>query len=474
MLEGCSLKDCKVCKDDSIKCSRKGVVYKAECAVCDEKIRTLRKDNKLDQTMLEHLSKGCYVGETSRVLRLRVQEHYENLGRWNQDSFMLEHWALNHGLDLTPPQFKFSVLSSHKDALSRQLMEAIIIKEQGKLNKKQEYSSNKIIRMETHKYSWELEVERSEETKLKQNKKEKICCFINVMKNLTLSVLKNSFSRSKRQKSKPLSLGKSKRIKMMQTSTPISDRREPQPVIDSDDSGTRDLTGDSNDSKCSMNISNINGGDVEKEKTEPDIKMRTFNIKTPSPESKELQIAKNIITAEDFYDSERPKLNRTTSANNISCASVQQEGELTVRDRSISTSLQDIDFEKWDTDKKFKRYDSEESSMDYDNKEYFEEKKTTVVNNLIEEDSLKSNLIDEDRLKSNLFEEDKPKSNLFLEQKVVDDTIKGREANLVNDSVNLVNDSVNEQEHFEEQDVDWNEVNPILVEKRENKVYKIL
>ena len=221
-----------------------------------------------------------------------------------------------------------------------------------------------------------------------------------------------------------------------------------------------------------MNISNINGGDVEKEKTEPDIKMRTFNIKTPSPESKELQIAKNIITAEDFYDSERPKLNRTTSANNISCASVQQEGELTVRDRSISTSLQDIDFEKWDTDKKFKRYDSEESSMDYDNKEYFEEKKTTVVNNLIEEDSLKSNLIDEDRLKSNLFEEDKPKSNLFLEQKVVDDTIKGREANLVNDSVNLVKDSVNEQEHFEEQDVDWDEVNAILVEKRENKVYK--
>ena len=64
------------------------------------------------------------------------------------DSFIIDHWASVHGTQVLPPRFKFAVVSSHKDALTRQLMEAILIRKGGKLNKRIEYNSNEIIKME--------------------------------------------------------------------------------------------------------------------------------------------------------------------------------------------------------------------------------------------------------------------------------------------------------------------------------------
>ena len=55
------------------------------------------------------------------------------------------------------PAFKFEILSYHKDALSRHLREAYIINEQGKLNRKTEYSSNELIRLKSTTYSWDEE-----------------------------------------------------------------------------------------------------------------------------------------------------------------------------------------------------------------------------------------------------------------------------------------------------------------------------
>ena len=42
--------------------------------------------------------------------------------------------------EVSLPPFKFRTLSSHNDALSRQLMEAIMIREKGNLNKKSEHA----------------------------------------------------------------------------------------------------------------------------------------------------------------------------------------------------------------------------------------------------------------------------------------------------------------------------------------------
>ena len=54
-----------------------------------------------------------------------------------------------------PTVFKFKVLSSHKDPLSRQIREAVTIREQGNLNKRNEYSLNELIKLECTSYAWE-------------------------------------------------------------------------------------------------------------------------------------------------------------------------------------------------------------------------------------------------------------------------------------------------------------------------------
>ena len=73
------------------------------------------------------------------------------------------------------------------------------------------------------------------------------------------------------------------------------------------------------------------------------------------------------------------------------------------------------------------------------------------------------------------------KSNLNLEHHLDSAYNKEQEANLVNNLITekspgdnevITVDVVDKEKHFEEQDVNWNEVNSILTEKRENKVYK--
>ena len=86
-------------------------------------------------------------------------EHLTNLHQWKKESFIIEHWMQRHGLSPTPPEFTFKVIGAHKGPLSRQLEEAIFIRTEGNLNKRNEFTTNELIRMEAHKYSWEVEKE---------------------------------------------------------------------------------------------------------------------------------------------------------------------------------------------------------------------------------------------------------------------------------------------------------------------------
>jgi len=73
ILQGCpSMKDCKLCVNKAIKCARKNVVYKAECMLCKEQIKTLKEESCQDEKLLEFYNNGTYIGETSRVIRLMM------------------------------------------------------------------------------------------------------------------------------------------------------------------------------------------------------------------------------------------------------------------------------------------------------------------------------------------------------------------------------------------------------------------
>ena len=151
MTLGCYRGDsCYSCKGDGTRCTSKRVVYQGRCIKCKESGVAAN-----------------YIGETARQLGERVEEHLRKVDLYNKDSFIVQHWMDQHPLDATHPEFEFSVLSTHKDSLSRQIKEAIVIGKKGNLNKKSEFGLNEIIRMAPSEYTWDL-AEKDKKQKLNE------------------------------------------------------------------------------------------------------------------------------------------------------------------------------------------------------------------------------------------------------------------------------------------------------------------
>ena len=167
LTDGCLLGDgCGACHGDGITCRPKGVVYKAECKSCPS-------DASGDKV---------YIGETSRVLRKRVEEHMASLCNLNPKSFQLNHWFEQHKDDLEPPVFKFKILGQYKDALTRQITEAVHILDAGSLNKKNEFRINELCRLESKKFQKDVEFERLELLREKEKESRDLDEFIKLLK----------------------------------------------------------------------------------------------------------------------------------------------------------------------------------------------------------------------------------------------------------------------------------------------------
>ena len=110
---------------DSIKCTLKGIVYSAVCESCEPEDMKNQMNRKSEYT---------YIGESGRSFRMRAKEHMESLQNFQSKCFQLNHWAEKHGLETEPPRFRFDLIKQFPDALSRQLMEALMIIKEGGLN----------------------------------------------------------------------------------------------------------------------------------------------------------------------------------------------------------------------------------------------------------------------------------------------------------------------------------------------------
>ena len=170
MVQGCALADqCQFCQNTGIKCGTKNVIYSAECIECGD--QTMKKQASSDSQELcpqpisvvdeveeqsestqNPLGKPMYIGETVRPIRKRIQEHLNNARLFKPESFIIQHWADRHRISPTPPSFKFKILRTCKDSLSRQVGEAVWIMEAGTLNNKSEFGLNHICRMVPSKH----------------------------------------------------------------------------------------------------------------------------------------------------------------------------------------------------------------------------------------------------------------------------------------------------------------------------------
>ena len=153
--QDCGRGDCVTCHqgdDRRIDCKKRNILYESECTVCAE----------TDKEEVEKDGKGVYVGESSRSIYERAKEHTADRVGFQEDSHQIKHWLSSHEELLASPEFKFRIVSTFQDPLSRQLSEAVRIDRRGSqiLNSKFEYSRCRVPRLRIDKEGWMEKVEK--------------------------------------------------------------------------------------------------------------------------------------------------------------------------------------------------------------------------------------------------------------------------------------------------------------------------
>ena len=150
---------CNVCTwsdKKSSRCSVRSIVYTAVCREPRQETEQATEIPTFNDTCLQKI----YIGESSRSLRERSSEHVSGGKRLETGNFITKHWLESHPELDRPPVVKFEVLKLHKDALSRQVDEALTIERaNGRfeiLNSKSEWSYGKISRLSVERSSWEI------------------------------------------------------------------------------------------------------------------------------------------------------------------------------------------------------------------------------------------------------------------------------------------------------------------------------
>ena len=352
MLQGCARgSSCYVCDGKGTKCCVKGVVYKAKCQGCQD-----------DNT-------GIYIGETSRQFGTRVSEHISNVCNWKKNSFIIDHWMQQHGSDPEPPVFKFEVISKHNDALSRQLGEALQIRKQGNLNRKQEFSINELIRVQSSKYTWDEDQENKKRLEEERDRDLKLLNFINVMSavrsnkrsktgtdNLTANTY--SFQIKKREgTSQQSQQGPAvKRVRTMEASTPLQHREpklhnmSPSPI-----QGIKPLS-----ESCSMEVSDENssydqnGGDGKATGISGDTE--GLVVTPPKQDDPLLSVAKKSIAMNEHDSSKNSYMERQNTERMVVKNYIKTP---TILDDAV-----DLLAITWEGDCKFKACDSDTNSLE--------------------------------------------------------------------------------------------------------------
>ena len=115
---GCPETDCVACRTERGKggsCRKGNIQYEMECRLCKEETD---RQTDADRTV--------YIGETSRNLFTRGQEHLYKYETADSESFMAKHQEENH--DDRPAVFDAKVTGMYRDCLSRQVAEGVSIR----------------------------------------------------------------------------------------------------------------------------------------------------------------------------------------------------------------------------------------------------------------------------------------------------------------------------------------------------------
>ena len=170
------------CEERSPNCRRSNILYESACMVCNptdnvtyktdasELLSSPQEDLVHPSTQKPGKREGIYIGESSRSLHERSSEHENDAQNLTCKSHFIKHWIVKHPDLPARPPFRFKITTKYRDALSRQVGEAmrIMMSRDELLNSKSEYVRNCITISEK---DWEKrERERLEEDQEKQEK----------------------------------------------------------------------------------------------------------------------------------------------------------------------------------------------------------------------------------------------------------------------------------------------------------------
>ena len=155
----CGQLDRLVCdQGDEVKqdCKRRNILYESSCTICRVDIKEDDTDEAGKKELFLKDGKGLYIGESSRSIYERSKEHHRDRQDKNEDSHQIKHWVTDHPELDSPPKFRYKVVSSFQDALTRQVAESVRIERAGVhiLNSKAEYSRCRIPRLRVDMEGW--------------------------------------------------------------------------------------------------------------------------------------------------------------------------------------------------------------------------------------------------------------------------------------------------------------------------------
>ena len=128
-------------------CRRRNIIYENICLTCNPEAGS--KQTRQDGHELADKGQfpSIYVGESGRSLHERAHEHWHDFEARQTDSHILKHWLVHHKGEGTP-NFHIRVIKYCKDALSRQVGEAVRISYRGQtLNSKNGYNRSGLSRL---------------------------------------------------------------------------------------------------------------------------------------------------------------------------------------------------------------------------------------------------------------------------------------------------------------------------------------
>ena len=166
----CDREHCVTCQqggEDMPDCTRSSIVYESICSICNP--------GALEKGGIKEVKEGApsiYVGESSRTIQERSQEHWTAAKRKDGTSHIHKHQKMVHGTE--EPKFIFKVVSNHRSALNRQVKEAVRIRRRGGanniLNSKAEFNRCHIPRLVVEEE--DQEVRKKREQREEQERKE--------------------------------------------------------------------------------------------------------------------------------------------------------------------------------------------------------------------------------------------------------------------------------------------------------------